>query len=273
LPLLEVENLSKSYDSRRGSFGRESAAGADAGAALKGIDLTLERGGSLGIIGESGAGKTTLASLIVGLEKPGAGVVRLNGAVVGKEMDFPARAKTVQMVWQDAAGSFDPRLRLGSALAEPLRIHAAPGGRDRAAEAALVEDVMRDVGLDPGLARRYPHQVSGGELQRAAIARALILKPELLICDEPASALDMMLKRQIMELLLRLRRERRLSYIIIAHDISMVKGLTEEVAVLYRGSIVEAGLTSRVVSSPEHPYTRQLIASVPVLPVRKTPSG
>ncbi|GBE57575.1 oligopeptide transport ATP-binding protein OppF [bacterium BMS3Abin01] len=259
MPLLEVENVSKIFPGRSGSRG------AGGNVALHNVSLTLEKGGSLGIIGESGAGKTTLASLIVGLEQPSQGKVRLDGAVVGEQITLAEMAGRVQLVWQDAAGSLDPRMRIGAALAEPFRIQ---GMMERGRPEAI-SGMMEEVGLSPALARRYPHELSGGELQRAVIARALALEPALLICDEPASALDARLKRQIIGLLERLRGERGLSYVIIAHDVGMVRELTSELAILYRGEVVEAGPTDAVLSGPRHPYTQELIASVPRLPRRQ----
>jgi oligopeptide/dipeptide ABC transporter ATP-binding protein len=179
------------------------------------------------------------------------------------ELTGLARARAVQLIWQDAAGSLNPRLRVGAAIAEPLKIHSLATGREMQHEVARLLD---EVGLNAELALRFPHELSGGEAQRVVIARALALQPQLLICDEPASALDARLKAQLAQLLRRLGRERGLAYLIIAHDLSLVRRLTERLYVMYRGKVVETGPTGAVLSRPLHPYTQLLVGSDPSLP-------
>lgn len=250
MPLLELKGVSKVFPGGR--------------RALDGVSLTVEAGQATGLVGESGAGKTTLAQIAVGLVRPTSGTVAVNGAVVGNggRINRKELSRTIQIVWQDAPGSLDPRMRVGRAVAEPLKVHGAgPQGslRDK------VLELLAEVGLAPELADRRPRGLSGGEIQRAVIARALAPGPRLLICDEPASALDARIKAQIVELLGRLRRQRGLAYLIITHDLGLVGKLADNLMVMYGGVIVETGPAARLLKNPLHPYTQLLLSSQPEL--------
>lgn len=277
MPLLEFDKVSKVYAKGpglwRSRFRRHMAAGqAVKGAAhpaLSRIDLQIKAGEAVGLVGESGAGKSTLAAIATGLELPTSGTVRIDGHTPGKDQITLHRlARAVQLIWQDAAGSLDPRMKVGTAVAEPLRIHRLAPRENLQTE---VKSLLAAVGLQNELAGRYPHQLSGGEAQRVVIARALALKPKLLICDEPASALDAHAKAQLAELLLRLRQQHCLAYLIVAHDLSLVRRLTERIYVIYKGVIVETGPTAAVLSQPLHPYTRLLMAADPNSPAWAEP--
>lgn len=251
MPLLELNQVSKVFAGRV--------------RAVEAASLVLEGGRTLGIVGESGAGKTTLAQLSAGLLQATSGTVTLDGQVVGKGNSLRARtalARMVQLVWQDAPGSFDPRMSIGRSLAEPLKIH---GFASRTGAQDHVNKILAEVGLKPGFANRRPQNLSGGEVQRAAIARALATSPKLLVCDEPASALDIENKIAVVELIDRLRRDRGLSCMIITHDLALAGRLADELMVMYRGVFVESGPTTRVLKNPLHPYTRLLVDSQPLL--------
>ncbi|MEK7818075.1 MAG: ABC transporter ATP-binding protein [Actinomycetota bacterium] len=251
MPLLELKNVSKVFAGRV--------------RAVEDASLTLDEGRSLGIVGESGAGKTTLAQLSAGLLQATSGTVTADGQVIGKGNSSRTRkafARMVQLVWQDAPGSFDPRMSIGRSLAEPLRIH---GFASRAGVQGHVNKMLTEVGRKPEFAQRRPQGLSGGEVQRAAIARALATGPKLLVCDEPASALDVENKIAVVELIDRLRRDRGLSCMIITHDLALAGRLADELMVMYRGVFVESGPTTRVLKNPLHPYTRLLVNSQPVL--------
>jgi len=235
--------------------------GRDRKKVLRGIDSSDGRSESLGLAGESGAGKSTLAAIMVGLLKPTSGSITLTGAEDGKQPDFAQRAGILQLVWQDAAGSLDPRIKMKKAIAEPMSIM----GQSAKEYEDTVAQLMEEVGLDDGLSDRYPHELSGGEIQRAVIARSLATDPDILILDEPASALDARVKRQLVDLLKRLRRERSMSLIVIAHDLSLVRELTDKILILHDGEIVERGNTEDVLTAPRQDYTRRLIDSIPTL--------
>ncbi|WP_374109874.1 ABC transporter ATP-binding protein [Pelomonas sp. CA6] len=228
---------------------------------LRGVDLRLAAGESLGIVGESGAGKSTLARLLMALERPDAGSVHWSGTPVDV---LPAAAlrrqrAAMQMVFQDPYGSLDPRWRVGRSLAEPLLLLPA---LDAAARAARVAEVLADVGLEPDAARRYPHQFSGGQRQRLAIARALATRPRLIVADEPTSALDVSVQAQVLELLRALQRRLGLSLVVVSHDLAVVELLCEQTLVLRRGEVVEQGATAALLGAARHPYTRDLVAAL-----------
>jgi oligopeptide/dipeptide ABC transporter ATP-binding protein len=225
--------------------------------ALEGINILLDEGEALGIVGESGAGKTTLAALITGLDMPTSGELKIDGQSFQASRDKKEWARNVQLVWQDPPAAIDPRQRIGAVIAEPLIIQGIPRGDAM----SLVRELMLEVGLDDLLVNRLPHELSGGQAQRAVIARALAVNPRLVICDEPASALDAQVKVQIADLLVRLRRERGLAYMVIAHDLPLVRKITDSIAVMYRGVIVEQGPTQVVLGNPLHPYTQLLVNS------------
>jgi oligopeptide/dipeptide ABC transporter ATP-binding protein len=227
--------------------------------AVDGVSLEVKPGECLGLVGESGCGKSTLALSIMGLVPPTRGTIALEGQSIG-ERDRLLTARTVQMVFQDPYASLNPRQTVRRTLADPLRIH---GVKDRHEVEARVADMMSKVGLRPDHADRYPHEFSGGQRQRIGIARALILKPKLVICDEPVSALDVSIRAQIINLLLELKDQMGLSYIMISHDLGVVEHVSDRVAVMYLGRIVEQGGWQEIFEDPRHPYTRALIAAIP----------
>lgn len=246
-PILAGRGISRSFGSRREPV-----------RALQDADFALARGGSLAVVGESGSGKTTLARIVLGLEKADAGEVLLDGEVLtGRDRGFRRR---VQPVFQNPHSSFDPSRSVGWSVLEPLRSLDRVG---RAAGREIVAGLFRDVGLDPALARRRPRELSGGQLQRAAIARALSVEPEVLVCDEAVSALDASVQAQVLHMLARLRHERGLSLLFITHDLSVVRWLCEEVVVMHGGEIVEQGPVREVFVAPREEYTRELIAAIP----------
>lgn len=250
-PLLEVTNLVKHYH----QGGRTIRA-------VDGVSLTIDRGETLALVGESGSGKSTLGRAILRLEAPTAGTVRLDGEdlsnVDGRRLRQLRRR--MQVIFQDPAASLNPRRSVGDSIAEGLAIQDIVPARERGARVAAL---MREVGLDPGLADRRPHQFSGGQLQRIVIARALAVNPELIVCDEPVSSLDVSIRAQVLNLLRELRERRTLSYLFISHDLAVVRQVADRVAVMYLGTIVESGPASVVISAPRHPYTRALVSAVP----------
>jgi peptide/nickel transport system ATP-binding protein len=254
-PLLEVSGLEVSY-------GR----GASARRILHGVDLRVASGEAVGLIGETGSGKTTLARTILGLTRVQSGTVRVEGAAVsglrGSALRAFRRSGAVQYVFQDPLLSLDPDVVVADSIAEGLRIR---GGVARADVSARVEAAMRDVGLPLELLARRPAELSGGQRQRVAFARALVLEPKLLLLDEPVSALDAANRIQILNLLRRLGREKGIAQLFISHDLGSVAGVTDAIAVLYRGDIVEAGPTRDIIRRPQHPYTRLLIGSATTL--------
>jgi len=259
-PLLELRDLRKHFPAgRAGLFGRP------AGwlRAVDGVSFALERGGGLGLVGESGCGKSTTARMIVGLERPTSGAVLLDGTDLTSlsRRDWIAQRRRVQMIFQDPYASLDPRQTVASILAEPLRIHSLGKPRERKLRAMALLDA---VGLNPRHVQRYPHEFSGGQRQRIGIARALALEPELLICDEPVSALDVSIQAQIINLLAELRERFGLAYLLIAHDLAVVRHICERVAVMYLGRVVELGPRERIFGAPRHPYTRALLSAVPI---------
>jgi peptide/nickel transport system ATP-binding protein len=230
--------------------------------AVDGVSLALRPGECLGLVGESGCGKSTLALSIMGLVAPTRGTIRLVGkAIDGKvRSDRMALARTVQMVFQDPYASLNPRQTVRRTLEDPLRLHGIAKGSEAADRVA---DMLAKVGLRPEHADRYPHEFSGGQRQRIGIARALILRPRLVICDEPVSALDVSIRAQIINLLLELQEEMGLSYIMISHDLGVVEHMSDRVAVMYLGRIVESGGWREIFEAARHPYTRALIAAIP----------
>jgi peptide/nickel transport system ATP-binding protein len=254
--ILRVEDLAVHFPARGGLFrgGRRWLQ------AVNGVDLELKRGECLGLVGESGCGKSTLALSILGLQEPTRGRIILDGHKVGPGMDRLARARIAQMVFQDPYSSLNPRQTVRTTLATPLRLHGVTNDRD--IEERIAE-MLGHVGLRPEHAERYPHEFSGGQRQRIGIARALILKPKIVLLDEPVSALDVSIRAQIINLLLELKESLGLSYIMISHDLGVVEHMSDRVAVMYLGRIVETGGWEAIFTRPRHPYTRALIAAIP----------
>ncbi|HKK26625.1 MAG TPA: oligopeptide/dipeptide ABC transporter ATP-binding protein [Gemmatimonadota bacterium] len=256
--LLEAEGLARTYAAAGGAFRRSGRPIH----AVRNVSFGIARGETLALVGESGCGKSTTARLALGLEEPDRGTVRFGGRDISSLAGAERRAfrRRAQMVFQDPVGSLNPRLRVGDALREPLRVH---GIVPREEEAGRVAELLRRVGLDPGDARRYPHEFSGGQRQRIGIARALSVEPDLLVADEPVSALDVSVQAQILNLLAALQRDLGLTYLFIAHDLAVVRHVADRVAVMYLGRIVETGPADELFERPLHPYTRALLGAVP----------
>jgi oligopeptide transport system ATP-binding protein len=232
--------------------------------AVDGVSLQLSRGETLGVVGESGCGKSTLARLLVGLEKPTSGTIVVRGKDISK-LDASARRRArrnIQLVMQDPYTSLNPRMTVADIVGEPFEIHSdvVPRGSRK----SRVRELIDLVGLNPDHINRYPHQFSGGQRQRIGIARALALNPEIIICDEPVSALDVSIQAQVVNLLEKLQNELKLSYIFIAHDLSVVRHIADRVAVMYLGKVVELGTDLDIYEHPTHPYTQALLSAVPV---------
>jgi oligopeptide/dipeptide ABC transporter ATP-binding protein len=266
--LVELDGISKRFD-RRISLG-ERVAGALGAAvetravrAVEDVTLSIAAGETLGLVGESGCGKSTLGRIAAGILPPSAGHVRLDGKPVMSAGRQPRKLTTrIQTVFQDPFASLNPRMRIGDILAEgPLAHGLVPAGEAKRYVAGWLERV----GMDPGFVDRYPHQFSGGQRQRIAVARALAMQPDVLICDEPVASLDVSIQAQVLNLFLRLRRELGLTLMFISHDLGVVRHLSDRMAIMYLGRIVELGPTAQVYRAPNHPYTRALLDSVPKL--------
>ena len=256
-PLLTVDNLAVHFAQGGGLFG----GGARVLRAVDGVSLTVRAGECVGLVGESGCGKSTLASAVVGLQAPTSGRIVIDGIPLRSgTTDRMRLARTVQMVFQDPYASLNPRRRVGELLAAPLRLHRMGDGKEIGRRVA---DMLRRVGLRPEHADRYPHEFSGGQRQRIGIARALILEPKLIICDEPVSALDVSIRAQIINLLVELTDSLGVATLMISHDLSVVEHMCDRVAVMYLGRIVESGPWQRIFERPSHPYTRALMAAIP----------
>ncbi len=256
-PLIEVRDLVRHYRRPRTHLLRP----APTVEALRGVDLVVRRGERLGIVGESGCGKSTLLRLIAGLDTPTSGSVRVGGREIGGLPQHRLRflRERLQLVFQDPMSSLDPRMRVADIVAEPL---VAQG---RGGERARVPGLLEAVGVDPGAASRYPHQFSGGQRQRLSLARALAPDPDILVADEPVSALDVSVRAQVLNLVADLVEDFGLTLVVVSHDLSVVRHLCERVVVMEAGRIVEEGPTARVYDDPQHPYTRRLVASIPTL--------
>ena len=252
-PLLEARNLSKSFPARDGK-GLVRAVNA--------VNLTLAEGETLGIVGESGCGKSTLARMLLRLIEPtaGEGLFKGENLLTLSRAALRQRRRDIQIVFQDPYASLDPRMTIAQIIAEPLDIH---GIGSRAERAAKVQELLALVGLDPQAGRRYPHEFSGGQRQRIGIARAIALEPKLVVLDEPVSALDVSIQSQILNLLDDLKVRLKLSYVFISHDLSVVQHVSDRVAVMYLGRVVEEGRAEAVLGAPKHPYTQALISAVP----------
>ncbi|MGW5094950.1 ABC transporter ATP-binding protein [Streptomyces nodosus] len=260
-PILQVSGLVKHYPLTRGILFKKQIG---AVRAVDGVDFTLGRGETLGIVGESGCGKSTLARLLVHLETPTAGAIRYRGEDITRLSGSALKAvrRNIQMVFQDPYTSLNPRMTVGDIIGEPYEIHpeAAPKGDRR----RRVQELLDVVGLDPDFINRYPHQFSGGQRQRIGIARGLALRPEIIVADEPVSALDVSVQAQVINLLAGLQAEFGLSYVFIAHDLSIVRHISDRIGVMYLGRIVETGRDAEIYEHPTHPYTQALLSAVPV---------
>lgn len=261
-PLLKTEGLVKHFAIDANPLARLFGRKPTSVQAVNNVSLHIARGETLGLIGESGCGKTTLGRSILRLQEPNSGRVTFDGTDVTALSAAALKAirRRMQIVFQNPYASLNPRRRIGQIVAQPLRLHRQANARQaRDLAAAMLESVgLRSAHLD-----RYPHQFSGGQRQRIGIARALILHPEFLVCDEPVSALDVSIQAQVIDLLARLRRDLGLTYLFISHDIAVIAYLSDRVAVMYAGSIVESGPTGSVLHAPLHPYTQALISAVP----------
>jgi oligopeptide/dipeptide ABC transporter ATP-binding protein len=257
--LLEVADVSKHFVARRSVLGRPLATVK----AVDGVDLALETGETLALVGESGCGKSTLGRLVLRLIEPDRGQIRFEGGDVSalNERDLRAFRRNAQLVFQDPYASLNPRMTVAQIISEPLALHAiVPASR----RPERVGQLLGMVGLDPRLASRYPHEFSGGQRQRISIARALAVEPKLIVCDEPVSALDVSIRAQVLNLLRALQRRLGLAYILISHDLAVVKHIADRVAVMHLGRIVETAATQSLFAAPRHPYTRALLSAIPV---------
>ncbi|MEE8439146.1 MAG: dipeptide ABC transporter ATP-binding protein [Micropepsaceae bacterium] len=263
-PILAVEELKKYYPVRGGVF----ASKIGNVRAVDGVSFTIREGETLGLVGESGCGKSTLARVILHLEGATEGRVLFGGsdlAHAAKDELFRQR-RDIQMIFQDPYSSLNPRMSVGEIVREPLLVHRI-GTKAEQIEAAAA--LIETVGLKREMLDRYPHEFSGGQRQRIGIARALALSPKLVIADEPVSALDVSVQSQVLNLMLKLQRERNLTYLFITHDLSVVKHVSDSIAIMYLGRIVEIGPTERIFNDPKHPYTRALLQAIPVPDPRK----
>ena len=258
-PLLQVDDLHVRFPISGGGL---LGSGRRLLHAVNGVSFSLAKGECLSIVGESGCGKSTTALSILGLQEPTAGTIRyrgqpLTGPGAPSRMQ---RAKAVQMVFQDPYASLNPRQSVRTSLAAPLKLHGITATSEIEGR---IEAILKNVGLTPEQARRYPHEFSGGQRQRIGIARALILEPEIVVLDEPVSALDVSIRAQIINLLLDLQEKLGLSYLMISHDLSVVEHMSDRVLVMYFGEVVEEGGWRAIFETPAHPYTRRLIAAIP----------
>jgi oligopeptide transport system ATP-binding protein len=258
VPLLQVEHLSKHFPISSGMFGRKSTM---AVRALDDVSFTLDSGETLGIVGESGCGKSTLARTVLWLEEPTGGSVRFRGKTIGKG-ELATLRKEMQIVFQDPYTSLPPRMRVRDIVADPLEIHGPVTGETIP---QTVERLFREVGLDPARSGNYPFQFSGGQRQRIGIARALAVNPSVVCLDESVSALDVSVQAQVLNLLRDLQQRHGLAYLFISHDLSVVRYLSDRIAVMYLGRIVEEGPTEEIATNPLHPYTVALLEAAPSL--------
>ncbi len=252
-PLLEVKNLTKHFPAAHGHKVH----------AVNGVSFKLERGETLGIVGESGCGKSSMGRTILKVHEPTSGQIIFDGVDItglSNRKMFPYRKK-MQMIFQDPYASLNPRFTVGEIIEEPMIIHNMGTAHERK---VIVQELIETVGLKPDHIRRYPHEFSGGQRQRIGIARTLALRPEFIVCDEPISALDVSIQAQVINLLEKLQREKGFSYLFIAHDLEMVHHISHKIGVMYLGNMVELGSSDDVYKKPLHPYTRALISAAPI---------
>ncbi|WP_090301183.1 ABC transporter ATP-binding protein [Ensifer sp. YR511] len=259
--LVEVQNMRVHFPLRGGILGRPT------GEAIKAIDdisFSIYEGETLGLVGESGCGKSTTGRAILQLRRPTSGSVHFQGRDLASasEEEMRSMRREMQMIYQDPYSSLNPRMSIGDAIAEPIRIHGLRKGS--AAIDERVRELLELVGLAPDFAQRYPHEFSGGQRQRVGIARALAMEPKFLVCDEPVSALDVSIQAQVINLLEDLQARLGLTYLFIAHGLAVVKHISDRIAVMYLGKIVELGKAADLYTAPKHPYTRSLLSAVPI---------
>jgi len=264
LPLLEIRQLKMYFPVKGGVFMTAKAQCK----AVDGVSLVIRAGETLGLVGESGCGKSTLGKCIVRLNQPTSGEILFDGADLAKlsRSEMKPHRRNIQMIFQDPADSLNSRHTVGNILEEPFIVH---GIGNEAERRARVSELLRTVGLPAGAAERFPFEFSGGQRQRIGIARAIALNPRLVVCDEPVSALDVSIQSQVLNLMLDLQRELKLSYLFIAHDLAVVKHISDRIVVMYLGHVVETASAEEIYRSPRHPYTRALISAIPVPNPRK----
>ena len=257
--IVEVDNLKVYFPIRSGIF--QTSKGTVK--AIDGVTFDVRRGETLGLVGESGCGKSTIGRAMIRLREPTSGTVRFDGVDLDSLStgDLRRMRRRMQIIFQDPYGSLDPRMTVGSIIGEPIDTHHLAEG---AAKQERIADLLRIVGLDPQYVKRYPHEFSGGQRQRIGVARALAVEPEFIVCDEPISALDVSIQAQVLNLLTDLKRRLGLTYLFVAHDLSVVKHISDRVAVMYLGKIVEIGPPEQLYAAPGHPYSRALLSAVPV---------
>ena len=260
-PLLEVRGLRMHFPVTEGMIARRHIGDVKA---VDGVDLAIRRGETLGLVGESGCGKTTMGRCILRLEKPTAGEILYDGVDIARlnRRELVALRRRIQVIFQDPYSSLNPRQKVGTIIGEPMMVHGVE--KDARRRADRVRELLSVCGLNPNFADRYPHEMSGGQRQRVGIARALALNPEFIVCDEAVSALDVSIQAQIINLLEDLRDKFNLTYLFIAHDLSVVRHLCQRVAVMYLGRVVELAECDELFDHPLHPYTTALLAAVPV---------
>ncbi|HYH34581.1 MAG TPA: dipeptide ABC transporter ATP-binding protein [Nocardioides sp.] len=259
--VLQVRNVKKHFPLSQGIVFKRTVGHVKA---VDGVSFDLHKGETLGVVGESGCGKSTLGRLLMGLETPTDGSIKLLGREMAglKQKEMRRLRRDIQIVLQDPYSSLDPRMTVGDIVAEPYLIH--PDALDGRPRREVVQELLEVVGLNPDHINRYPHQFSGGQRQRIGIARALTLRPKVLVCDEPVSALDVSVQAQVVNLFERLQGEFGLSYVFIAHDLSVVRHISDRVMVMYLGQAMEIGNEDEIYGTPTHPYTQALLSAVPV---------
>ncbi len=264
VPLVEVRNLRKHYPVRGGIFGRQR----DTVKAVEDVSFHLDAGETLGLVGESGCGKSTLGRTLTRLEEPTGGEVLFEGRNLARASaaELFSLRRDVQMIFQDPYSSLNPRITIGEAVREPLDVHKLGTDAERRDR---VDELFEAVGLSPAMQNRYPHEFSGGQRQRVGVARSLALSPRVVVADEPVSALDVSVQGQVLNLLVELQRDLGLTYLFISHDLSVVEYVSDRVAVMYLGRLVEIGSRASIYSAPTHPYTRALLDSVPIADPRR----